>query len=159
MELLVGILILSAALIPVYHVFVTSRRNVFSSKISYMAVHAAREELEEIRQLPFRALVDGTVEHEFRPVEGHVLHVTFEQLDIADPPEGLEADMFTYPEEYQRIETKVSVLDTEPPDPRLKRVVLLVRWQEKGTSPEEGEAGFRKALSRYETIVANHRIE
>ena len=181
-ELLVGVLILSLALIPMYQMFVTSSRTMFYSKLSYMAMHAAREELEELRQLPFPRVLTGELSHDWTPVAGRMLvrtlkyrpgdgsalssavtSATSASAPASIPASGptsaspFDADEYDYPKEYQRIETKLELSEVDPPNPKMRKAVLMVRWQETGESPQKvGDVGQRVALSRFETILVSH---
>lgn len=55
-EFMMATVILGLAIVPIFGIFGSSKTNVFKSKISYMAVHVARERLEELRQVPFMVL-------------------------------------------------------------------------------------------------------
>ena len=51
-EFAVAIVILGLAIVPIFGLFSRSREAAFKSKISYLALHVARERLEELRQCP-----------------------------------------------------------------------------------------------------------
>jgi len=55
-EFMMATVILGLALMPIFGIFGSSRTNVFKSRVSYMAIHVARERLEELKQVPFRNL-------------------------------------------------------------------------------------------------------
>ncbi|MBI4870825.1 MAG: hypothetical protein HY814_04580 [Candidatus Riflebacteria bacterium] len=159
-ELLVGILILTLAVIPLYQMFVTSSRTMFYSKLSYMAMHTAREELEELRQIPFPKIRDAEVAHDWTPVSGRLLARTLKYRQKDGQTSKFDQDEYDYPKEYQRIETKLEIQECEPPSPRMKRAIVMVRWQEMGESPKElGDLGERVALSRFETILASQDVD
>ncbi len=169
-EVVIGTLVLAGAIIPMYFLFTGSESNIFRSRISYMALHAAREELEALRQVDPVKL--PLMRHDWEPVTGSVLKRVAPTADPSgnpapDPAAGLApGSVLEYPEEYARIETKVDVSSAADPagelappvHPRLYRVMLQVRWQEKGTSEEEGGVGHRRALSRFQTVIADHRV-
>lgn len=159
-EMLVGILILSLAVIPLYQMFVTSSRTMFYSKLSYMAMHVAREELEELRQLPWQAITKGDPAHEWERVGGRLLKRTLKHRVKPDATSKFDKPEFDYPAEYNRIETKLELSEVEPADPRLRKAVLQVRWQETGETPKEvGDVGQRASLSRFETILGSHNVD
>ncbi|MBI2944665.1 MAG: hypothetical protein HYY25_10735 [Candidatus Wallbacteria bacterium] len=153
-----GVLLLSLAIIPLYQMFVTSSRTMFYSKLSYMAMHVAREELEELRQLPFEKVAGGDLTHDWAPVSGRMLARSLKYRVPEGVTSKLDTEAHSYPKEYERIQTKLEVSEVDPPDARLRKVVLQVRWQEMGEVPKEGDAGQRAALSRFETIVAAHNV-
>lgn len=168
-EILIASLVLVGALVPMYILFTGSSVSVFRSRISYMALHAAREELEALRQVPPSKL--PKMRHDWEPVTGTVLRKCVPNVDdsgaVTVPTTGA-GSAIEYPPEYARIQTKVGVssIDDQDPDPevgvpahpRLFRVMLQVRWQEMGESTEEGGAGHRTALSRFRTVIGNHRV-
>lgn len=168
-EILIASLVLVGALVPMYILFTGSSVSVFRSRVSYMALHAAREELEALRQVNPAKL--PKMRHDWEPVTGSILRKTVPTVDdsgaVTAPTTGA-GSAISYPEEYARIETKVGVssMDDQDPDPevgvpahpRLFRVMLQVRWQEMGESAEEGGAGHRTALSRFRTVIGNHRV-
>ncbi|MBI4872228.1 MAG: hypothetical protein HY814_11750 [Candidatus Riflebacteria bacterium] len=163
-EVVIAILILVAGLIPMYFLFTGTQVSVFRSRVSYMALHAAREELEALRQVPPNKLIN--MRHDWEPLTGSVLR-------RVTAPDSAGATVATsagpgleYPKDYARIETKVEVSSNAEADadipqsthPRLYHVLLQVRWQEMGKSEEEGGAGHRSALSRFHTVIADHRV-
>ncbi|MBI4867752.1 MAG: hypothetical protein HY816_12445 [Candidatus Wallbacteria bacterium] len=158
-EVVITTLILAGALVPMYFLFTGSSKSIFRSRISYMALHAAREELEALRQLPPSKLIQ--MRHDWEAVTGSVLR----RVTAPGDPEA-KGPTLNYPEEYARIETKLSVssaadVDPDvaaPANPRLYAVLLQVRWQEMGKSEEEGGAGHRTALSRFHTLIGDHRV-
>jgi len=101
-EVVVATLIIAAALVPIYGIFVRSRTTITRSRIAYLALQAAREELEEIRQIPFGSLAG----HEWEPVSGHVFRRT---IPVRPPTSGtspVAATDLIYPDEYTRIQTR-----------------------------------------------------
>lgn len=150
-EMIIAALILGAALVPMYQMFVKGTTNATQSRLAYMALHAAREELEEIRQIPLGQLRP----HDWRKVKDHLFQLSFETRapDGANP---VRADAtLTYPKEYERVWTRLGVVPTDPPDPRFMRAVLDVKWEETGAGSERS----REAISHFETLVAAHNVE
>jgi hypothetical protein len=160
-EVVMAALILAAGLVPMYSIFVKSSTTVTQSRFSYMALHAAREELEELRQIPFDQLPQAA--HGFQPVTGHVFRRSLASRRGGGPSNSVRThpDLQSYPADYGRILTKVDVTDLDPPGPDLdpqkhmKRVVLDVKWEETGS----GSDRKKEAVSHFETIIAAHNVE
>ena len=51
-EIVLIILLVGAAFVPIYSIFIRTRETTFRSERSYLALHAAREELQEVRTMP-----------------------------------------------------------------------------------------------------------
>lgn len=88
-EFMMATVILGLAIVPIFGIFGTSKTNVFKSKISYMAVHVARERLEELRQVPFMML--GNLSDPLAPpawecAEGNTFKHTIEQRNSRAQP-------------------------------------------------------------------------
>ena len=158
-EVLIASIILAGAIIPLYLLFRKSGETSWRSEIAYKAMQVAREELEEVRMMPLfspdpAARYTG---HGWRSVAGENLF--FNYLQRATPDGGLENPIFTYPDHYRGIETRVLViqppLDGAPddhPEVMNTRVVRLeVRWQQKGQANDKGRAGTQV----YHTVVVN----
>ena len=128
-EFAVAIVILGLALVPIFGLFSRSREAAFKSKISYLALHVARERLEELRQLPFDSL-EEIADGQWKKTEGNVFQHTIKyrlpqqyidtgsgltvggvDVGAASGYTGLEPndESFDYPEEYSRIWTRVSL--------------------------------------------------
>lgn len=156
-EMIIAALILGAALVPMYQMFVKGTTTATQSRIAYMALHVAREELEEIRQIPLdppRPGVPGLTGHGWERVTGHL----FRRSQAARGPSGnavMANNQLTYPKEYDRIWTKLEIQPLQPPDPRMKKAVLDVKWEETGAGSERKH----EAISHFETIVAAHNVE
>jgi len=149
-EFAFAVLILALALMPMYDVFTRSYRSVLESKFSYMAQHVARETMEELRHVPYHDLEKYA--HDWRPVAGHV----FAMSRLRSPGDASDSTL-TYPEPYRRIETRIAVAPcrefrTGRIDPRLRRIVVEVRWQERGPQNHHKQ----KVLERFETIIGYH---
>lgn len=156
-EMIIAALILGAALVPMYQMFVKGTTTATQSRIAYMALHVAREELEEIRQIPLdppRPGVPGLSGHPWQRVGGHL----FRWSAASRGPSGnavLANNQLTYPKEYERIWTKLEIVPVQPPDARMMKAVLDVKWEETGTGSERKH----EAISHFETIVAAHNAE
>jgi hypothetical protein len=148
----IATLILGAALVPMYQMFVRGKATATQSRIAYMAMHAGREELEEVRQLPFDRLAEAA--HDWEPVRDNLFRRTLRWR--GGPINVLAANPeLRYPREYERIFTRLQVSDTDPPEPsRYRRVVVEIRWQEAGAGSEKR----KEAISHFETIVASHNM-
>lgn len=150
-EMIIAALILGAALVPMYQMFVKGTTTATQSRLAYMALHVAREELEEIRQIPLEKLKP----HDWRKVRDHLFQLSFEsRATAADNPVRADTRL-VYPKEYERVWTRLGLVNAEPPDPRLKRAVLDVKWEETGVGSERS----REAISHFETLVAAHNVE
>lgn len=150
-EMVIAALILGAALVPMYQMFVKGTTAATQSRLAYMALHVAREELEEIRQIPLEQLKP----HDWRKVKGHLFQLSFDtRATAADNPIKADAKL-VYPKEYERVWTRLGLVETTPPDPRLKRAVLDVKWEETGAGSERS----KEAISHFETLVAAHNVE
>jgi hypothetical protein len=149
-EMIIAALILGAALVPMYQMFVKGTTTATQSRLAYMALQVAREELEEIRQIPLHQLQG----HTWKKVEGKLFRYSENIRGNASNP-VLADPKLVYPREYARIWTKLEIRDTNPPDPRMRLAVLDVKWEESGTGSERS----REAISHFETIVAAHNVE
>ena len=178
-EFVIALAVLGVALVPIFSVFTQSRKAVFKSKLAYMAVVAAQERLEELRQLPFENL-DALNDVGWENTSGNAFRLTkhFRNDYISvnhgiGAYEAIENEDYHYPEEYSRIFLKVSVTpfvrmdygkETPAEDPlatdesgyrptRLKKVTVEYFWQEKGESAEDAH---RRHFSTISTIVGAH---
>lgn len=84
-EFMMATVILGLAIVPIFGIFGTSKTNVFKSKISYMAVHVARERLEELRQVPFMVL-ENLSDTGWECAEGNTFRHTTEQRNSRAAP-------------------------------------------------------------------------
>ncbi len=130
-EFAVAIVILGLAIVPIFGLFSRSREAAFKSKISYLALHVARERLEELRQLPFDRL-EEIADGEWKSTTGNVFQYTVKyrtpeqyietgtgitvggvDVGAASGYKGLEPndESYDYPEEYSRIWTRVSLVE------------------------------------------------
>jgi len=73
LEILLAVLIMSFGIIPIYYIFTSSKTTVFKSEMSYVALLAARERLDELRLMPVEALMAlaQAGESQWMPVKGH----------------------------------------------------------------------------------------
>lgn len=145
-EVAIAMIVLAAALIPMARVFSTGHTRVTMGHLQYMAIHAARAELEELRQVPFKKL--KLCAHDFRSVVGPALPHTIKQTRCAK--ELSTAAALAYPRDYERIETSAQV---EVRSPRLVAVTVTARWQEHGKGTGRGPA----AISTLRSLIADHR--
>ncbi len=180
-EFMVATVILGLALIPMFGIFSRSREATFKSKISYMALHVARERLEELRQVPFFQL-ENLATTDWVRADGYAFKHTMETrnqvfgADKGKPYGDLEDDQYKYPKQYTRIWTKIDVeglervsfaSDAPIVDPgnlqaspdihpfRLKRVTLSYYWQEKGDVLDDARM---KHYNEITTIIGSHNV-
>ena len=178
-EFVIALAVLAVALIPIFSVFTESSKAVFKSKLAYMAIVAAQEKVEEIRQLPF-ANLDQLNELGWQNLTGSAFKVTkhfrndFISTNSGAPQYGaIENEDFHYPKAYERIFLKVTVnaygrmdygqaTPAEDPlgtdengyrPPRMKKVTVEYFWQEKGENEDEA---LRRHYSSISTIVGSH---
>lgn len=145
-EIAIALVVLAAALIPMARVFSTGHNRATMGHLQYMAIHAARAELEELRQVPFAKLAECA--HGFRPLAGPALPHTIRHTKVA---KALATDAaLSYPRDYARIETAVEVVASAP---RLVAVTVTARWQENGPGTGRGPA----AISTLRTLIGDHR--
>jgi hypothetical protein len=137
-EFMMASVILGLALMPIFGIFGSSRKATFKSRVSYMAIHVARERLEELRQLPFMMLEELS-DNGWESAEGNVFRHTIEQRNSRAIPVTVggtsstgitvggvavsagsaasgsflqgEDGSFDYPEEYARIWTRIAVAE------------------------------------------------
>lgn len=167
-ELLVGILVLSFGIIPIYHIFTASRRTVFRSEVSYMALHAARERLEELQGLPATKLAAMVGEGQWTAVTGHAFSRLMAETEgqpdplQGDPVAGASAlpvsdfsdPIFAYGPDYARIKLRVSVEQVRRIPPYLFKASVRVRWQEMGESVEKAEQENEKSfMSKLDAVI------
>mgnify|MGYP006281358171 CR=1 FL=1 len=163
LELLVAILILSFGIIPLYYMFTSSKTTAFKSEMSYVALNAARERLDELRLLPVEFLLSmaaGSRESRWVPVEGNAFDLMFRassqredrapmdsEGSSALPDPRMGGERFEYPDYYERISLKTELeqviplaaastgaVDINAGPPYLFKATVHVRWQEKGES-------------------------
>lgn len=149
-EVLVCIALLGAVLIPVGLLVLRSRGAAVASRLALLAAHAAREEVEDVRVLA-HARRGSPVElsHGWQPCPPR----TLDRLgDLAKTASGADLPA-TYPPEYRRIHTRLTV--QAGPDPRIFPVLLEVRWQEQGEDAER--AAERGRLAKFEFLVTRSR--
>jgi hypothetical protein len=160
-ELVVVTLILGAALIPIYSTFVGSSRSVVSSKLGYIAVHVARETVEELRQVPFNRL-EEVAAAPLPALGGAPLFASVVRTPAAPPlgptgpvAPGPAAARLTYPEGYNRIKRVLKVEPVDGSRRRLKKVTLDVTWEETGGRDEKQRTGLMRSV----TFIANHSVD
>lgn len=152
-EVAFAIFIFVCLFLPAYTLFVQSRDTSFKSKLAYMAIQVAREEIEDLR-IVTRVTEDyKTLAHGWRKVEGDVIDrplterkdgPSLTQVSLASPTEEdrKARKELTYPKEYGRIFTKLDVSETT--DGSVYGCVMHVQWQEKGetVSDKNEKQGF-----------------
>ena len=148
-EVLLGLALLLALFVPVHQLFLMSREAGLKSRLAYMALQAARDEIDDLRvEASLAPTRIAELRHRWLPVAGRMLA----RLESPEPlvkPGDLPA--LTYPDDYRRIYTKV---DVHPPDDGpIFPVTVLVRWQEKGESMPDGNAGDRQGASRFDILL------
>ena len=180
-EFMVATIILALALVPMFGVFTTSRETTFRSKISYLALHVARERIEELRQVPFELLGSLDTGGDWIPTTGSVFqHTAATRNDLYGAtvgiPYALDDPEYEYPEHYERIFTRITV---EPLDrltysgntirvdgghyqahpsirpARLKRVTVAYFWQERG---EPSDLARHRHFNEISTIIGAHNV-
>lgn len=148
-EMIVAALILGAALVPMYQMFVKGTTTATQSRLAYIAMQVAREELEEIRQIPF----DKLQGHPFQHVNQQLFRWSKGSRCAPGNP-VLDDPKLVYPKEYERISTALKI-DPDPADTRLRKATLDVKWEETGTGSERGH----EAISHYETLLGAQQVE
>jgi hypothetical protein len=150
-EVMVGVIIFAVLFVPAYTLFVQSKNTAFKSKLAYMGVHAAREEIEDLRIL---ARVHGdrmkSLEHDWKPLEGNAMDRVKDVSANDPPPRDLD-----YPAEYRRIWTKVEIKESR--DPYIFPAVLHVRWQEHGEKFGAGSEREKPGFSRFDFYLVRAR--
>lgn len=148
-EVMVGVFLFTAMFLPAYTLFVQSRNTAFKSKLAYISVQAAREEIEDLRILtrikPFEIEKFG---HDWQPFKGNAmdrLKDTWMKGETAQPE-------LKYPEEYGRIWTKVALKEPSK-DGYVFHYVLHVRWQEKGERFNERSEREKEGFSRFDFFL------
>lgn len=146
-EVVLGLGLLLALAVPLYQMLTAGRAMGFRSRVAYMAVHAAREQIEDARvaaalaaPAELRALA-----HDWRPVAGPMMAALAPLARAADFA-GLD-----YPAGYSRIFTRLEI--GAPVAGGLHPATLIVRWQEKGEALGEAEAREREGTSRFDFLL------
>lgn len=169
-EMVIGVLILGAALIPIYQIFTSSAKTAASSKYAYMAAHVARETVDELRQVPYDKLASLNTAAP-QPVTGALFATTARvRATTGDDPNGAantsKPEVPQYPADYARIKRSIKITDVDnsaiPRDltktdmrPRLKKVVVEVTWDESGGRDEKD----RRGLMKYVTFIGYHGVD
>lgn len=147
-ETMVGLFLFIAMFMPAYTLFVQSRNTAFKSKLAYISVQAAREEIEDLRILTrIKPTGIDKLGHDWQPVKGNAmdrLKDTWMQGETA-------VERLKYPEEYARIWTKVTVGTSK--DGFVFPSVLHVRWQEKGEKFNEKSEREKEGFSRFDFFL------
>lgn len=149
-ELVIGAVILGAALIPIYSTFVSSSRTVSSSRLAYMAMQVARETMEELRQIPFSKLEELNTNGFVAVGETPVFRITAKMRSVQsgnEDPTGVAKDGPKYPAEYGRIKYRLKIEDAGDKDKRLKKASLDVQWEEQGGVREKDRSGMLHFVS------------
>ena len=157
-EMIIGVLILGAALVPIYSIFISSSKAVSSSKLAYMAMQLARETMEELRQVPW-AKIDEMKTSGFVPVGDTPLFKLTAKARSAKPgdddPNGVTRDGPKYTGDYVRIKYQLKIEDVGEPEKRLKKASLDVQWDEQGGRQEKDRSG----MLHFVTILGYHGID
>ena len=144
-EVMVGLFLFTAMFLPAYTLFIQSRNTVFKSKLAYISVQAAREEIEDLRILT-RVKPDAIdkLGHDWQPFKDNALtRLKDVQMQGETNPKDLD-----YPEEYGRIWTKVEIGAEK--DGFVYQCVLHVLWQEKGEKFDANSAKEHEGFSRFD---------
>ena len=143
-EVMVTVGLVAALAIPTFGLFLQGRGLAFKSKYAYLAVVAAREEIEDLRvRAHTMAGEPWTLKHEWRAVTGAVV------ARLADLDPDRELGALTYAKDQERVWTMLEVLP--PSGPATWPAVLHVRWQEHGETP--GGPDEQPGLSRFEFVL------
>lgn len=179
LEVVIVMGILALAIIPIYQNIFSTRINVTRARFSYIALHLAREKMEELMSIPYDELKSRAYEKVSGPV------VSQELLEIS--PRGGGGKTITtiggvfgggfsggnrvvpgsaglgvidssisvgegdYPAEYQRFERRVEV---KKKGKRFKHVRVTIRWFEKGANDKTEN----KYMYQMNTLIANHHL-
>lgn len=147
-EVMVGVFLFAAMFMPAYSLFIQSRNTVFKSKLAYISVQAAREEIEDLRILT-RVKPDAIdkMGHDWQPIKGNALDRVKDVLAAGEThPKDLD-----YPEEYGRIWTRVDIGQSK--DGFVFPSVLHVRWQEKGEKFTAASTKEKEGFSRFDFFL------
>jgi Tfp pilus assembly protein PilV len=166
MEIVIAVSVLSLAVLGMYSLFLSSARTVTNSRLQYMSQLVAREIFEELRITPMASWT-STPATEWRSLEGKGL---FEALGALRPGPSTPTAGTTqtavaavntaaprYPAEYGRFKYRITFSDTQPAHPRLKKVTVIVKWQEFGG--REGAEKTREGIISFSSILANHSTD
>lgn len=148
-EVMVGVFLFTAMFLPAYTLFVQSRNTVFKSKLAYISVQAAREEIEDLRILA-RIKQDKINElaHDWKPFAGNAMD---RLKDVQMQGETNAPKELDYNDEYKRIWTKVEI--GEPKDGFAYACVLHVRWQEQGEKFDAKSTKDKEGFSRFDFFL------
>lgn len=161
-EVAFAVFVFVCLFLPAYTLFIQSRDTSFKSKLAFMAIHVAREEIEDLR-IVTRVTDDyQTLAHGWRKVEGDVIErpltgskdgPSLSQVSLASPTEEdrKARKELTYPKEYARIYTKLEV--NESADGNVYPCVLHVQWQEKGEAVNDQSKGEKQGFSDFEFFL------
>ena len=169
-EIVIAMLILGAALVPIYSIFVNSSKAAASSKYAYMAAQVARETMEELRQIPFDKLEEQASPTP-KAVDGPIYATTSKARTVGggtDANSIATASSPSYPEDYKRIKRTIKIekvdgttLPASLTGPgttarsRLYKVSLDVFWEETGGAAEKSRPG----LQHYVTFIGQHSVD
>jgi hypothetical protein len=161
-EVAFAIFIFVCLFLPAYTLFIQSRDTTFRSKLAYIAIHVAREEIEDLRILTRVTDDYKTLAHGWRKVEGDVIErplterkdgPSLKDVSLATPTaEDKQARTeLTYPKEYARIFTKLDVNDST--DGNVYPCVMHVQWQEKGEAVTDASKAEKQGFSEFEFFL------
>ena len=161
-EVAFAIFVFVVLFLPAYTLFVQSRDTSFKSKLAFMAIHVAREEIEDLRILTRVTDDYKTFAHGWRKVEGDVIErsltdkkdgPSLTQVSLQSPTEDdrKARKELAYPKEYERIYTKLEVNDST--DGNVYSCVMHVQWQEKGETVNDQSKGEKQGFSEFEFFL------
>lgn len=154
-EVLVATAIMAAVLIPTWTLFVSGRGMAVKSKYTYLALMAAREEIDDLRQMSHLSKVDPpALAHDWQPIIGKVMG------RLVEPRHGMsecevEPDLtpHQYTTDQARVFTRVEVRPSSDPRGEVWRATLWVRWQEHGERFTEASKREKPGLSRFDFVL------
>ena len=161
-EVVFAVFIFVCLFLPAYTLFIQSRDTSFKSKLAFMAIHVAREEIEDLRILTRVTDDYKTFAHGWRKVEGDVVErplteradgPSLKQVSLASPTEEdrKARKELAYPKEYARIFTKLDVNDST--DGSVYSCVMHVQWQEKGEAVNDQSKNEKQGFSEFEFFL------
>jgi len=152
-EVLVGMVLFTILFLPAYTLLVQSRDTTFKSRLSYFAVQAAREEIEDLRLLSrVKAAEIERFGHDWQPVKGNALD---RLKPLAAPGQALAVESLRYPDEYGHIFTRVEIGESK--NKLIFPAVLHVRWQEHGETFRAGAEREKQGFSRFDFFLVRAR--
>jgi len=149
-EVMVTVALVAALAIPTFGLFLSGRGLAFKSKYAYLAVVAAREEIEDLRVRAHTMTGEPwLLRHDWQPVTGSPF------ARLADLEPDRELDAYTYSPDQARVFSKLDVLP--PVGPSSWPAVLSVRWQEHGEAP--GSVPDQPGWTRFEFVLVKPVVQ